>query len=59
MRDPVGASSYTGATDADWAATSAYWTTANKALVPYGVDPTATVWKDKGYFVLPKSKFSK
>ena len=55
MRDPNGASGYTG----DWKSTDAEWTADNKAKVPYGVDPTATDWKNKGFFVLPSTMFAK
>jgi hypothetical protein len=51
MRDPVGSSGYTGA----WKHDDALWTTANKALVPYGVDPTATAWRNKGFFVVSEA----
>jgi hypothetical protein len=55
MRDPNGASGYTG----DWKSDDVAWTSDNKAKVPYGVDPTATAWKNKGFFVLPSTMFAK
>jgi hypothetical protein len=55
MRDPNGASGYNG----DWKSSDSEWTSGNKAKVPYGVDPTATAWINKGFFVLPETAFAK
>ena len=51
MRDPVGISGYSGT----WKHDDANWTPTNIAKVPYGVDPTNTAWRNKGFFVIPES----
>ena len=55
MRDPVGVSEYNG----DWKHDDVKWKPATLDLVPFGVDPTSTAWRDKGFFVVPKEKFAK
>jgi len=50
MRDPTGDGKIY---NKDWKYNDAKWTTALKATVPYGLDPTQSANYDKGIFAVP------
>ena len=55
LRDPAGSPGYTG----DWSRTdTTRWTADTLSEVPHLVDPTNTATYEKGYFVVPLSKFA-